>query len=487
MLSLIRQETQRGALYTNKINRDALATFMRKLTLKTRLSLSQMRFFKPYKSCLRNIVFHVCLCFLLILYGANVPVFADLKQDLSLLETRYLGFTYPQDPSETRVSRLETTVFGSSTPNTAIDKRVQRLKKTLEIPKAEMPESFKKALEEQSQQQAETQDSRQANKPSEAKTKITLLPNNDELAEKMLKIINQERSFRSLRPLSRDSLASKVALEHASYLIHSRQLSHYGLAGKNPDQRYSEAGGTGKIDELVDGFFASVDEHGQIIPINIDSELPNQLMDAILKVPDKADQIFNRLSNGVGISFVLSPDKRQMVVVIEFVTNYAFLSQIPAKTSIAEGVSLTGSLNDGFRFAWIGVSMKPIDESDRSETEPSAYFPPIDQVVYLDKTIDRAKNIAKTGGMILAMVAAPFTYGASMIIADILMQTIAQTYQAQDVEVRQGIKVAVDGSSFSGFIPMGEWGPGVYYVTVWSIPPREKKPVVVSRRAIKVT
>lgn len=431
----------------------------------------------------------VFTCLLLILISCISPLQADTKQDLSILETRYLGFTYPQDSLDNRVDRLEQSVFGQADAKLSLEARVQRLRKMLDVPKAAMPESLQKALEEQ-EEQAQNQQTTVSNSPIKApteETKITILPNNDELAEKMLKIINQERSFRSLRPLSSDAIANKVALEHACYLLQTRQSSHFGVRGKNPDQRYTEAKGTGKVDELVDGFFASVDEKGQIIPIEVNPELPNQLMDAILKVPDKADIVFNRLSNGAGVSFILSPDKRQLAVVIELVTNYGSLAAIPSKASIAETVNVSGSVGGGFKFAWIGVAKKEIDESDRNESDPSNYFPPIDQVVYLDKTADRAKNIAKTAGMILAMAAAPFTYGASMIVADVLMQTIAQTYQAQDVEVRQGVKADMDGSSFYGSIPMGEWGAGIYYITVWSIPRGEKKPIIISRRALKVT
>ena len=84
------------------------------------------------------------------------------------------------------------------------------------------------------------------------------------------------------------------------------------------------------------------------------------------------------------------------------------------------------------------------------------------------------------------MVAAPFTYGASVLIANVLMQSIAQTYQSQDVEVRDGAKADMGGGNFNSSITLGEWGKGIYYITVWAIPPSEKKPVIISRRAVKV-
>jgi hypothetical protein len=117
--------------------------------------------------------------------------------------------------------------------------------------------------------------------------------------------------------------------------------------------------------------------------------------------------------------------------------------------------------------------------------EASPYFPPIDKVIYADRTAERTRSIAKTSGLILAMLAAPFTYGASMLVADILMQSLVQAYQAQDVEVREGVKAS--DNSFSGLVNIGEWGPGTYYITIWAIPSRSKKPVILSRRTVSVS
>lgn len=418
--------------------------------------------------------------------------------EISSLEKSLIGSTYPNQSEEERLKRLEEMVFGTESQGLPRDKRISRLQKTLVIPQAKVSEELRKIVEkEQQESQASqtssasssssgsyTQPSSKTSSGKQIATKIQVLPDLSNLSEQMLKIINQERSFRSLTPLSVDPLTQKVVNEHASYLVQTKQFSHFGAGGSNPDQRYTEAGGTGKVDELVDGFFASVDKTGQIKPIEVSNDTPNFLMDAFLKVPDKSDIVFNNDANRAGISFVMSPDKKQLVVVIQLVVEAGSLSSIPSTASVSDYVQMNGTLNRGYKFAWIGVSKKELDSTEKNEIEPSPYFSPIDQVIYMDKDSDRAKNIAKTGGMILAMVAAPFTYGASMIVADILMQSIAQTYQAQDVQVRGGVRASEGG--FSGRIALGEWGPGLYYLTVWGLPSRGKKPVVLSRRAVKV-
>ena len=251
---------------------------------------------------------------IIVLVFGQISCFAITKeQNLEQLEKQILGITHTKDSPEARLSRLEETVFGTTSTGSP-ESRLQKLNKTLEIPKANIPESFEKEIEEENQEQTKTQKTQTAqNKPE---TKVQILANSSEVAETMLRIINQERSFRSLRALNKNALADKVALEHASYLIQTKQFSHYGANGRNPDQRYTQAGGTGRIEELVDGFFASVDEKGNLIPITVTNKTAEQLMDAFLKVPDKSDILFNQDANTVGISFVVSPDKKQLAVVV---------------------------------------------------------------------------------------------------------------------------------------------------------------------------
>lgn len=398
------------------------------------------------------------------------------EQNLTNLEKQILGISYTKDSSETRLSRLEEAVFGN--PNTGtVENRLEKLNKTFQVPKAQIPESFKEEIIEKKQMKQNAQ--------AKPEIKVQILENSSEVADSMLKVINQERSFRSLRNLSRNAIADKVALEHASYLIQTKQFSHYGVSGQNPDQRYSAAGGTGRIEEIVDGFFASVDEQGHIIPISISGKTAEQLMDALIKIPDKSDILFNQDANAVGISFVVSPDKKQMAVVIEVLADYVSLANLPLKSSPTI-LPIGGSISGAYKFAWIGVAKRETNEDiEKIELEPSPYFPPIDKVIYADRSTERAKTIAKTSGLFLAMIAAPFTYGASMLVADLLMQNLAQAYQAQDVEVREGVKASEN--SFSGSVGVGEWGSGTYYISIWAFPSGSKKPVIISRRIVYVS
>ncbi|HEY9886363.1 MAG TPA: hypothetical protein V6C96_03780, partial [Vampirovibrionales bacterium] len=207
-------------------------------------------------------------------------------------------------------------------------------------------------------------------------------------------------------------------------------------------------------------------------------------------IPDKSSIILNPEINQIGISFVKDPSGRQLVVVIQAIADYVLITDLPSKADMYEVLPINGQVMGGYKFAWIGVAEKDPEPKERSEVEASPYFAPIDKVIYMDKTSNRAKQAAIAIGSIAAAVAAPFTYGASMILADILLQTVARTYQAQDVEVRGGINASYDGQ-FSASIGMGEWGAGLYYVTVWGYQKKQvltekKTPIILSRQVVEV-
>ena len=397
------------------------------------------------------------------------------EQALNHLEKQVLGIEYRQENTALRLNRLEYHVFGKVSSKLEQKERLQKLSQTLQIVNKPVPAEFWEQIKNKNN-----------NLPSPPQlTKLVVQPNLQEIADSMLEIINQERSFRSLAPLRYSQTANQVALEHASYLVQTKQFSHYGVGGHNPDQRYTSAGGQGRVEEIIDGFFATISSKEEVVPIKVDRETAGHLMDAILEVPDKTDILFSQDANKVGISFVLSPDRKQLATVLEIVTDYISLSNLP-KQSPAGEIYLSGSVQNNFyKFAWIGIAKKEEMTEEKIEVEPSPYFPPIDKVIYMDKTTERAKGIAKTGGLILAMVAAPFTYGASILVADILMQSLAQAYQAQDVEVREGIKNK--SNHFTGGISLGEWGPGLYYVSIWAFPQDSKKAVIISRQTVQIT
>jgi uncharacterized protein YkwD len=68
---------------------------------------------------------------------------------------------------------------------------------------------------------------------------------------RLLDLVNTERSQAGLSSLELDDLACKVANDHARDMATGRFLSHWGSDGRKPYQRYSFAGGIDAIQENV--------------------------------------------------------------------------------------------------------------------------------------------------------------------------------------------------------------------------------------------
>ena len=69
--------------------------------------------------------------------------------------------------------------------------------------------------------------------------------------EKLLNLLNHERSAAGLSRLQLDDLACKVATDHANDMIRGQFLSHWGSDGHTAYHRYSFAGGTDALLENV--------------------------------------------------------------------------------------------------------------------------------------------------------------------------------------------------------------------------------------------
>ena len=68
---------------------------------------------------------------------------------------------------------------------------------------------------------------------------------------RLLEIVNTERSQAGLSALELDDLACRVANDHARDMATGRFLSHWGSDGRKPYERYSFAGGIDAIQENV--------------------------------------------------------------------------------------------------------------------------------------------------------------------------------------------------------------------------------------------
>jgi len=307
-----------------------------------------------------------------------------------------------------------------------------------------------------------------------------------EVSELIVKIINQERNFRNLRELRKDPVAERIAKEHADYLVEKRQFSHFGQKNKNPDQRYSQINGTGKLNEIINGFFATVNtENQELLKISFSQETAHQLVDAILQTPDKKDLLLDRYARKIGLSLRLSPDQKQLVVVTEIIRDQGILRNLPFKSLPVAEQKIKGSINRNYKFAWIGISKEEFPQEEIFELEAKTYIPPVDQVIYLDMSNRNLKKATILGVTLAAMVAAPFTYGLSIVAANLIQNQVNKIYENHEVEIRKGIDNSLSGE-FTGKIALGEYGPGIYYVNLWAYHKKSKKIVLLSTKTVDI-
>ena len=449
----------------------------------------------------------------LLLAPSTHAALTDTQQsELGTLEEQLLGYQHPELSDVERLSILEELVTGESGSTASDEARLNQIKTSLAVPSTERPADFRIVA---SSAGSSPNPTATAPTPVPTATSATTAggppsydrrpilskpPAVEDLADysrQLFEIINEERRLRRLSTLSRNKLGDQLALEHAAYLVHTGQFSHLGYRGYDPDLRYSILGGSGRVAEIVDGFFATAADE----PVALDRELPHQLMDAQLAQTDRQEVLFDPEASGVGVAFVRSPDQRQLVVVIEAVREQGRVKVLPPSLP-PKNYQLSGRVGAGYDFAWIGVGQVSPRIVEETELTPKPYFAPLDQVVYVDDTKSRGKQVAQIGGMVLAAVAAPFTQGLSMLAYSVLSQQISLTYQSHEVEVRSGVDADRNGS-FSVTLPLGEYGRGIYHVTVWakpagglrnvlsdrsnsSDPAKANQPIVLSRQAVIV-
>src|SRR2546429_1031254 len=90
--------------------------------------------------------------------------------------------------------------------------------------------------------------------------------------ERLLKLLNEERTHLGLSGLELDVVAGRVATAHALDMITGGFLSHWGTDGRKPYHRYSFAGGIDATQENV-----GRDD-------NIESVAPNSVMRELIEI-----------------------------------------------------------------------------------------------------------------------------------------------------------------------------------------------------------
>lgn len=314
----------------------------------------------------------------------------------------------------------------------------------------------------------------------------------NDFVDNFIKLVNEERSYKGLLPLIKDDIATKVAQEHANDLIFKKYLSYFNLKNQGPDERYTLLGGTGAILEVIKGFEVE-DGQNRVKTVKLNELLAEHLIQAIKVSADDSQVFFSPYITHIGAGFSSDKLRRQFVSVIDFVTKGGELDPLRPELRLGEKLSISGKVTHPYKFK--AVSVAYFDESKINEMENInfyfdndsliPYFPPQDYIAYGDKTKSNFINVLKGIGFIGAIGAAPFTGGASAIVAPVILSSI-QNATPREIPLKRGINANSKGD-FSGAIDLNYQGrAGLYFVSVLGEMPSVNFPIVISRRTVRV-
>ncbi|HEY9712099.1 MAG TPA: CAP domain-containing protein [Chroococcales cyanobacterium] len=222
----------------------------------------------------------------------------------------------------------------------------------------------------------------------------------EEARHYMVDLINRDRATLSLKPVVLDETASHAGQQHTDEMAQVGYLSHWSLDGKKPDQRYTEAGGTGYDMENAhigfEGDAYTEDQNGEMVKLkpaavqvfrkdqleHIEAEFFNE------KAPMDGHRknIIDPIHTGVGIGLSLASEfgrGSRMACCQEFVNIYGEFAAIPAELKLGETLTIKGILQPDVEPFSIDLRWedfpKPMTSAELRKTY--SYGPPGDRVV----------------------------------------------------------------------------------------------------------
>lgn len=260
----------------------------------------------------------------------------------------------------------------------------------------------------------------------------------DQARAYMVELINQDRATKDLVPVALDSGATDAAQKHAEDMAAHRYMSHYNLEGKSPNQRYTEAGGTGYSRENVylsstryvgspvdaDGATASLAANPRFSRTEID-EIESSYVNETPPTDGHRRNVLAPEHTGVGIGLARSASQggRALANAQEFVDHYADVAPLPVSCAPGTDVTIAGKAVNGAKFRSISIGRAPV---------PS-----------------------------------PLTREQATAIHSYSVPAAEATYWPAPYRSARQVRMSPDGT-FSLTLRLGaERGPGLYYLAVW--------------------
>ena len=168
----------------------------------------------------------------------------------------------------------------------------------------------------------------------------------DRLQNKLLELINQDRSAAGLTPVVWDETAAEAGQRHAEEMAELGYLSHWNFDGYGPDYRYSQVGGLHMAQENVFSYSKHT-EDGKAAPITDWEAVAVTTQASLMASEGHRNNILAPEHTHVGIGVAYQSATGEFRVAQEFVNQYIDLQPPPLRVTGGERFVVQGTLSEG--------------------------------------------------------------------------------------------------------------------------------------------
>jgi len=208
----------------------------------------------------------------------------------------------------------------------------------------------------------------------------------------MLSLINRDRKSQGLKEVVSDETAERAGNLHSDEMAKLGYLSHWNTAGRKPDQRYCEAGGTGFVMENghieFNGFADDTPNASTEFKIDPSATITKKDIEGIQsgffnEQPPNDGHRRNILDPdhtrvGIGLSVAKRGDSFRLACTQEFIHSYGTVEAMPSSVKLGDSFTIKGSLDPGLRLSSLDLFWeelpKPMTVKQLDETH--SYGPP---------------------------------------------------------------------------------------------------------------
>ncbi|EYF07644.1 Hypothetical protein CAP_8145 [Chondromyces apiculatus DSM 436] len=266
-----------------------------------------------------------------------------------------------------------------------------------------------------------------------------------EAEQYVLALVNRDRAAAGLKPVVWDATAAKAGLRHAGDMAKHGFTAHHGTDASVPEERYTEAGGSGLSMENA-GCFGDAEARELDPDPRFTPESVERVQAAFMAEVPPADghkrNILMPRHTGFGVGLAKAKGLDEVTCMAqEFVDDYGRYDPLPTRAKVGDVIRVAGEVRAPASIAGVGLS-----RVDRQKPRTP-------------------KELLTTGGY---PIPAPFV-----------------TYFPKGFKTPKPL--TVNGNRFEIDVPLDDKGrAGRYGVTVWATFPGSKDLQVISLRTITV-